>query len=95
LIVEYMGENPLAERIDTIKIKDLEVDAVSIEDILIAKLEMLERGVDTEKSDHQVKIIAYLLGSKIDEEYLMKRLVNKNLWELWTRIKAEVDDYGP
>ncbi|MFQ5800651.1 MAG: hypothetical protein ACE5HH_02885 [Candidatus Hydrothermarchaeales archaeon] len=95
LIVEYMGELPKADRIDTIKIRDLEVDAVSIEDVLVSKLEMLDKEVDVEKSDKQVKIIAYLLGNKIDEDYLMDRLVKKNLWELWIRIKAEVDEYGP
>jgi hypothetical protein len=90
-----MGERPLADRIGTIKIRDLEVDAVSVEDVLISKLEMLDKGVDIEKSDQQVKIIAYLMGNKIDEDYLMDRLLKKNLWELWIRIKAEVDDYGP
>lgn len=95
LIVEYMGENLKGETTDTLKIRDLEIETMSIEDILISKLEMLEKGVDTSKSDRQIKIIAYLLAGKINEEYLMKRLVNKNLWELWTRIKTEVDEYGP
>lgn len=92
LIVEYMGELPVAERIDTIKIKDVEVDIVSIEDILVSKLAMLEKGIDSQKSETQVKIIAYLLGDQINEEEIRDRLVRENLW---IRIKAEVDDYGP
>ncbi len=63
------------------------------------KLQIIEPSEDIKKaylkkSDEQVKIIAYLLGNKIDEDYLMDRLVKNNLWELWTRIKAEVDEYG-
>jgi hypothetical protein len=95
LILEYMGEIPRAERFDIVKIKDAQVDIVSLEDVLTAKLRMLEKGVDVEKSEAQVRVIAYLLGEQVDEEYLMSRLVKENLWELWTRIKAEVEEYGP
>jgi predicted nucleotidyltransferase len=95
LILEYMGEIPKAERIDTIKVKEVEVDIISIEDVLVSKLEMLEKGTDVEKSETQVKIIAYLLGNKINEDAIRDRLIRENLWELWTRIKAEVDEYGP
>jgi hypothetical protein len=56
---------------------------------------MLEKGIDLEKSETQVKIIAYLLGDQIREEEIRDRLVRENLWDLWIRIKAEVDDYGP
>ena len=94
IIVEYMGQIPRAERLDRVKIKGVEVDIVSLEDVLIDKLKLLEKGIDVEKSEKQVKIIAYLLGKHLDEEYLMRRLVKENLWELWTRIKAEVYDYG-
>lgn len=95
VIIDYMGENPVAGRIDRIKIKGMEVEAISIEDILISKLKMLEKGVDAEKSDAQVKVIAYLLEERLNEKYLMDKLVKENLWELWLRIKAEVDEYGP
>lgn len=48
-----------------------------------------------DKSETQVKIITYLLGNQINEEEIRDRLVRENLWDLWIRIKAEVDDYGP
>lgn len=95
VIIDYMGENPIAERIDRIKIKGLEVETISIEEVLISKLRMLEKGVDAEKSNAQVKVIAYLLEERLNKKYLMGKLVKENLWELWLRIKAEVDEYGP
>lgn len=95
VIVEYMGELPKAERFDAVKIRDVELDIISVEDVLISKLKMLDKGVDEGKSNAQVKVIAYLLEKRLDEKYLMDRLVKENLWELWTRIKAEVDEYGP
>lgn len=94
VIVEYMGETPKAERLDRVKVKDVEVEVVSLEDVLIDKLRLLEKGIDVEKSERQVKVITFLLGKHLDEEYLMRRLVGENLWELWTRIKAEVEEYG-
>ena len=61
---------------------------------MVSKLKMLEKGVDSEKSDAQVKVKAYLVEKRLDERYLMDRLVKGNLLELWTRIMAEVDEYG-
>jgi predicted nucleotidyltransferase len=95
MIIDYMGQEPLAERLDTIKIKEVEVDIISIEDILVDRLKMLDKGIDVEKSNTLVKIIVYLLEKQLDEEYLRNRLIKENLWDLWTRIKAEVDEYGP
>ncbi|WP_456473668.1 DUF6036 family nucleotidyltransferase [Candidatus Pyrohabitans sp.] len=94
IIVEYMGEIPKAGRLDRVRVKDVEVEVVSLEDVVVDKLKLLEKGIDVKKSEAQVKVIAYLLEKHLDEEYLMHRLVRENLWELWTRIKAEVDEYG-
>ena len=35
IIVEYMGEMPKAERLDRVRVKDVEVDVVSLEDVLV------------------------------------------------------------
>ncbi len=94
IIIEYMGEIPKAERLDVVRVKDVEADVVSLEDIIVDKLRLLGKGIDVEKSENQIKIIAYLLEKHLDDEYLMHRLVKENLWELWVRIKAEVDEYG-
>ncbi len=44
IIVEYMGETPKAERLDIVKVKDVEVNVISIEDIVIEKLRLIDRG---------------------------------------------------